>query len=94
MAAVSRFIKDPQARLDYAVDWSAWLAAAETISAQTVTVTSGDVTLDGSPAQASGVVTQWLTAGTLDTTSRVRFHITTSAGRQDDRSLTIDVRDR
>lgn len=91
----SRFTKDPQARLDYAFDWSAgWLAAGETISSQTVVSSGNGVTVDGSPGQASGIVTVWLTGGTVGTSAHVTCHITTSAGRQDDRTITIDVRER
>lgn len=90
---VARFAKDPQARLDYAFDWSDWLEVAETISSYTVTVASGDVT-KVSDQQASGIVTVWLTGGTAGTQARVTCHITTSANRQDDRSITLDIRER
>lgn len=84
--------KDPDARLDYAWDWSAWLEDGETITSHTVTVESGDVVIDGTPQEAAGVVTAWLEAGT--TRSVVTCHIVTSEGREDDRSRTITIRER
>lgn len=92
MAVTSRFTKDPSARLDYAFDWSTWLGAGETISTYTVTKT-GDVAI-ATDSQAAGIVTAWLTGGTAGTQARLTCHITTSANRQDDRSITIDIRDR
>jgi hypothetical protein len=87
-------VKDPSARLDYVWDWTAWLAAGETITGQTVAVDSGDVAVDGTPTQTAGKVTAWLTGGTAGTTSLVTCHITTNAGRQDDRTRTVIVRNR
>ena len=83
--------KDPDARLDFAWDWSAWLAQGETISTYLFTVASGDVEVDADE-EAGGVVTAWLTGGT--TRSVVSCHIVTSAGREDDRSRTITIRER
>jgi len=89
---MTKFTKDPQAVLDYAFDWSAWLAAGETITAHTVTPPTG-ITVD-SHAEAAGVVTAWLSGGTAGVVYRIVCHITTSAARQDDRTITIAVQDR
>lgn len=83
--------KDPQARLDYGTDWGAWLAAGESITAHTVTGTGG-LTVESSSVVGSQVVA-WVTGGTGGTAS-LRFHITTSAGRQDDRTLPLWVGER
>ena len=85
-------LKDPSAVLDYVFDWTEWLAAAETITSHTVTVPTG-MTLESSTA-ASGIVTAWLSGGTVGTTYRVECLITTSAGRTDERSLWITVQER
>ena len=87
-------VKDPQAVLDYAFTWAAWLAAAETISSFTVTVPTGITLASPAPAQAAGVVTFWLSGGTVGTAYKVVCHITTNQGRQDDRTMTIKVVDR
>lgn len=87
--------KDPQAVLDYATDWSAWLQEGEAISSATVT-TTGDLVVNPSPhamAIEAGVVTYWLSGGSLGLHA-VTCHVITSMGRQDDRTLTITVRER
>ena len=90
------FTKDSDAVLDYAFDWNdttdPWLATGETISSYTVTVETG-LTKD-SDSHASGVVTVWLSGGTVGTTYRVECEITTSAGRKDERSMWIKVAQR
>jgi len=91
--SVTRFVHDPQAKLDYSWSWVSWLAAEETITSQTVTgpigVTVSDI------AQSAGVVTAML-ATTADTPSLVDVvcHIVTSAGREDSRTICLNVTDR
>ena len=85
-------LKDPSAVLDYVFDWTEWLAAAETITSHTVTVPTG-LTLESSTA-ASGIVTAWISGGTVGTTYRVECLIVTTAGRTDERSLWITVQER
>jgi len=84
------FLKDPAARLDYAVDWSAntlgtaTIAASDweveplgaTVSAQVLTPTRTGATIDGG---APGVV------------YRVVNRVTLSDGRRDDRALVIRI---
>lgn len=83
---------DPSAVLDYSVDWSAWLASGETISASTWVVSSG-LTL-ASQSNTTTVATAWISGGTAPTDYRITNRITTSAGRTDDRSITIWCRER
>jgi hypothetical protein len=91
-------LKDPDAVLDYAFDWTAWLAAGETVTDAAVTIGGPDAVLTiaaGKPAPAAGsVVTVWLAGGTIGNDYGVVAHITTSAGREDDRTITIKVRQR
>jgi hypothetical protein len=84
-----KFWKDPDAVLDYAVDWSGWVEVGETINSYTVTVTSG-LTLV-SDSEAGGVVTAWLSGGTVGSAYTVTVHIITSAGREDDRSFRVVI---
>lgn len=81
------FIKDPSAVLDYAFDWSDWLASGETISSVVVTVPTG-ITKD-SNTNTTTVVTVWLSGGTDETEYAVACKIVTSAGRTDERTITI-----
>lgn len=81
---------DPDATLDWAFDWSAWLADGETITSHE-TVPDG-VTVDSS-SESAGVVTVWVSGGQLGS-ARVTCRITTSAGRVDDRTRMLYVRER
>lgn len=98
---MANFTIDPTATLDFAENWSSWLADGETITAQTVTaydangvlapdsITLTDIT------QADGIVTVWCSAANpVQSTIHLTFHITTSQGRQDDRTMTLFVSNR
>lgn len=89
---MSGFLKDPQAVLDYAWDWTAWLSAGETIASFSVQPVDG-ITIDSTSLTAS-VVTAWISGGTVGTRYRLTCRITTSAGRTDDRSIYVTVVDR
>jgi hypothetical protein len=82
---------DSNARLDYAWDWTGWLQEGETIQTATLTV-DGGVTADP-PVINGGRVTTWVSGGTRGT-ARLTLHIVTSAGREDDRTLTLYVTSR
>lgn len=84
--------KDPDSRLDFAFDWSAWLEADETIVSQSFEVALGDVVVD-TDTELDGVVTVWLTGGTVGR-AKVTCHIVTSVGREDDRTMSITVKER
>ena len=88
------FYKDPDAVLDYSFDWSNWLddSGPETISSRTVTVETG-LTKD-SDSESNGVVTVWLSGGISGKTYTVACEIVTSAGRTDERTMLIKVRQR
>ena len=89
------FVKDPQAMLDYQVDWSSWLAVGETITVSAWTGTTGLTVGSGAqaPSHTTTSATIWLSGGTLGQTYLVVNEITTSAGRVDDRTIGIVVRD-
>ena len=86
--------KDPDATVDYAIDWSAWLGS-DTLLSSTWVVPSG-LTQPVSPAASftSTVTTVWLTGGTLGQSYTVTNRITTAAGRIDDRSFDLRVEER
>ena len=90
--ANNQFTKDPSAILDWAFDWTDWLAAAETITDHTITADTG-LTVDSSTEDA-GVVTVWLSGGTAGENYKVACLITTSAGRTDERTIWIKVTNR
>ena len=80
------FIKDPDAVLDYTINWAAWLDG-DTISASTWTIPSG-LTKD-SDAFGDSTVTVWLSGGTAGIEYSIVNHITTAAGREEDKTLII-----
>lgn len=89
-----RRVKDPDAVLDFPVDWSAWLADGEAITAVEVTATTG-LTVDPDPEIVGGtVVVAILSGGTVGQKYDVTYHITTSEARVDDRSITVVIKER
>lgn len=86
------FTKDPTAVLDYAFDWTSWLDLDETIESHSITLDDG-LNLDDHHI-AGGVITVWLSGGTSGTRYAVHCHITTSAAREDTRTITILVEPR
>ena len=89
--------KDSNAVLDYLFDFALWLTAGEVISTAVITASPVGITV-GAPAPATTftttAVTVWLSGGVVGQTYTVGCRITTSAGRTDERSLTVTVVDR
>lgn len=85
------YVKDPDAVVDFAFDWSNYLDDGETISSYTVTVDG--VTLD-SDSQTTTAVTAWLSGGTDGTVAEVNCEIVTSDARTDQRTIAIKIRER
>ncbi len=84
---MTRFLKDPDAVLDYGFDWSDWLADGETISTSTWTVETGITKDSDSKSDTATII--WLSGGTVETTYIIANKIVTSAGRTDERSFSI-----
>lgn len=88
---------DPQARLDYSVDWSRWLEEiSDTIQESTWTIPTGLVQASPAPSVniAGKITTVWITGGTAGALYIVTNHVTTVGGREDDRSFALRVADR
>ena len=83
------FTKDPDAVLDYLVDWSSWLGS-DTIATSTWVVPSG-ITKD-SDTNTTTTATIWLSGGDDEASYEIVNRITTAAGREDDRTITVQVR--
>lgn len=84
-------VKDPDATLDYGIDWSEWLGA-DTIASVTWVVPAG-LTKE-SQSNTTTAAYAWLSGGTAGETYPVVCRITTAAGRIDDRTLEIVCRER
>ena len=82
-----RWIKDPDATLDYTLDFTEWLDAdtlsTATWSAPGVTVVSSSTT--------TTTATVWISGGTAGKVYQVRCRVTTAGGRVDDRTFEVSV---
>jgi hypothetical protein len=89
-----RKIKDPDAVLDYSIDWSAWLGS-DTITTSEWFVDGADTDLAvDSDSKSTTATTVWLSGGTLGVTYTATNRITTADGRTDDRSISVQILDR
>lgn len=85
------FTKDPNAVLDYSIDWTRWLAGDQ-IAASEWIIPSGLTKMADSKTSTSATV--WLSGGTAGQSYIVTNRMTTAAGRTEDRSFTIRVEER
>lgn len=89
---MTTFIKDPDAVLDYSIEWSKWLAGDQIqTSAWTVSDPALETADDSNTATRTTV---WLSGGAAEHSYTVTNRITTSGGRTDERSFVVQVEDR
>lgn len=87
--------KDPDARLDYKWDWTSWLDASETINPFPTVTGTGGITIETPTVSPDGKsVIAWISGGTLGDTVEAVCHIVTSEGRQDDRTIVLNITSR
>lgn len=84
--------KDPEAVLDYTFYWTTWLGVDTITGTPTWTVPTG-LTKD-SQTNTTTTTTAWLSGGTVGQDYVVECKIVTTAGRTDERSFTVKVRER
>ncbi len=90
------FAKAPDARVDFSLDWSDWLADGETITAASWRVDpdeAGGFVLDGQ-IDAGAVQGIHVSGGTAGNIYRLICQITTSEGRVVERGMSIKVMER
>lgn len=85
------FVKDPDAILDYTVDWLNWLCL-DTIVTGTWIVPSGITKVTSTITTTTSTV--WLSGGSVDHSYDLINRINTSGGRTDDRTISIMVRNK
>jgi hypothetical protein len=89
---------DPQAVLDYSWDWTNWLVEGDSIASYSLTPPTGVTIVSHSRDEA--VVTAFMSVGEVipEGESAVRLgitcHVTTTEGREDDRTLHLLVIER
>ena len=86
------FTKDPNAVLDYSVEWSKWLAGDQIATSEWSASDSSLETADDSITATRTTV--WLSGGTVGQLYTVTNRITTAGGRTDERSFMVQVQDR
>ena len=87
---------DPDALLDFQFDWSDWLSAdtEEAISSAVITIDPTGELESTEPAIVAGMVTYWLSGGIATERYIISCKIVTTAGREDERSITINCFER
>ena len=93
---MANFVKDPDALLDYKVDWGEWLGDDQIISAlvindPTASAQTSGLRVASTVVSASAAVVAWLSAGVVDSEYTVTVRIWTSAGRRNDECFTISI---
>ncbi|MEM1142738.1 MAG: hypothetical protein AAGI88_09155 [Pseudomonadota bacterium] len=87
-----RKIKDPDATLDYQMDWSDWLAESDLIATSEWIVPAALAVV--SESQSENTATVLLSGGLTGQTYVVVNRIVTDAGLTDDRSIEFLILDR
>jgi molybdopterin biosynthesis enzyme MoaB len=98
-----KIIQDPDATLDYRWDYRAltngtgrtdWLEVGETIASYEVLPDAGLVVESDETVDTASAVVVWLSGGTAGADYDVTVRVTTTAGRVDDRTITLMIRER
>lgn len=86
----NHFTKDPNAKLNYTIDWALFLPSGQTITTSTWTVPAGITNVATSNTTTTATIV--LSGGTLGATYDVVNHIvTTPGGYEDDRTISIEI---
>lgn len=87
---MTTFKKDPNANIDYTFDWTAYLTPLSDTIASVIFV--GDPGLTVSRISFNTLTaTCYVAGGQLNSNLNLRCQITTTAGRVDDRSITLKI---
>ena len=87
------FTKDPDAVLDYSVDWLLWLAGDQISSSEWILEAGATIQKITDTFTNSRTVV-WLGGGDRGITYLVTNRIVTVGGRTDDRTISVKVEDR
>lgn len=87
---MATYKKDPDATLDYTVDWTAYLAAiADTITSVTWVLSTGITKV--SQSNTSTTATIFVSGGVEGSSETMTCRITTAGGRIDDRTIALKI---
>jgi hypothetical protein len=87
-----KFNKDPNATLDYTVDWRTWLPTGDMLVTGTWIVEAGLVVEQED--LATGTCSVWLSSGTAGILYEATNRITTLGGRINDQTLFIECKEK
>lgn len=82
------FVKDPDSKLDYTVNWAAWLGT-DTIASSAWVVPTGLTQVSVSSTTTTATIV--ISGGTAGQTYMITNRITTTQGRIDDRTAIIYI---
>lgn len=86
--------KDPDATLDYTLDWSDWLTENESLAGIDIEISGATLV----QTQLTNLMaTAWISGGSVGSAISLRYRITTDSSpvnRVDDRTLLINVAER
>ena len=83
--------KDPDARLDYTIDWTQWLGT-DTIIGSGWTLSSPEISMEnGSNTHTTATI--WLLRGVVGQVYTVTNYITTTLGRMQDQSFRLKIKE-
>lgn len=87
------FTKDPEAKLDYVIDWTELLSSDDNIESVEWNVPAGLVLDELQSSHTDKTATAWISGGSPGTSYNVECKVTTTGGRIDERSFRIIVRE-
>lgn len=86
-------VKDPDAKLDYSWDWTAWLALiSDTIASHLITAEAPLSVV--SHSDDGHIVSAYVSGGTAGATHSLACRITTVGGRIDERTVYLKIQER
>jgi hypothetical protein len=91
-AESARFPKDPDATLDYSIEWEQWLPPGDELATSAWSVPNG-LTVVGEQLGWT-LATVVVSGGVSGETYEVVNRVTTALGKQDDRSIRLTIKQR
>lgn len=83
------YVKHPDAKLDYSIDWTDFLGATDTIDASSWEVPVALTDTAGAFTDTAAVI--WIEGGEVGETYIISNSIVTAEGREDTRSISIKI---
>lgn len=92
MSLLGTFTKQPAEKIDYDIDYSAWLTPGDDIASVVVTIDKTGLTIP-QPQQASPVIKVWVSGGVDGAAYKITVTATTDDGRLKQDEFKIKIKD-